>query len=113
MGRPLSSGPGVAGATQLLLVKGQVGKRTCVTSTLVSFSAAPTAGRLQIVGQQSEYEWDVDIIAGGTTDVPFPESGLEFEYGEDVLFTLSNTAAAVVGKINATVAWRTPDQATY
>lgn len=75
------------------------GMRHTLTGCTVSYSAAPTGGRLTVAdGGATVY--DVDIIAGGPTAVPLPANGIAGAPGNAMTVTLAAAGAAVVGKLN-------------
>jgi hypothetical protein len=84
------------------------GRSVSFHSLAFSYSAAPAAGRLTIVGTRSGKSWDLDVTASGVFAFLFSANGLMFEVGEDVTVTLAAAGAAVVGKVNANVDWVDP-----
>lgn len=106
MSTPFSTGPAPANTNAVLTVKGQLGKSICLYHIIASYNAAPTGGRLQIVGSESGWQYDVDITAAGPTPSIGIGDGLEFQVGEDVVLTLAAAGAAVTGKINCAAKWK-------
>lgn len=75
------------------------GVRHILTGCTVSYSAAPTGGRL-LVTDGGVTVYDVDIIAGGPTAIPLPAGGVGGGVGNAMVVTLAAAGAAVVGKLN-------------
>lgn len=84
-------------------VRGRIGQHISVRSTAFSYNAAPTAGRLRILGLTSGWNVDVDVIAGGPDLIDFGESGVTFQMGEDVEGRIFAAGAAVTGKVTLNV----------
>lgn len=75
------------------------GKSHRLTALAVSYSAAPTAGRVTI-SDGATVVFEVDITAAGPLSVPLPQGGLQGTAGAAMTVTLGAAGAGVVGKVN-------------
>ena len=78
------------------------GSRHYLRGLVVSYSAAPTGGRVFIESPSGTTIFDVDITAAGPTTVPIP-SALMGAMSAAMIITLAAGGAAVVGKVNSIV----------
>lgn len=75
------------------------GVRHTLVGCTVSYSAAPTGGRL-LVQDGAATVLDVDIIAGGPTPIPLPANGITGTPGNAMTVTLAAGGGTAVGKLN-------------
>lgn len=71
-----------------------------LTMLAVSYSAAPTGGRVTVADGGTTI-LDLDITAAGTFFVPLPAGGLKGTVNTAMTVTLAAAGAAVVGKVNS------------
>lgn len=76
-----------------------VGKSHRLTSLAVSYSAAPTGGRVT-VSDGGTVVFEVDVTAAGPVSVPLPGGGLQGTANTAMTVTLAAGGAAVIGKVN-------------
>lgn len=101
--RPQQTGPGAANTAVQLTVEGRPGKRTLLGLLNSSYSAA-AAGSLSISASGRKV-YDVDIAAAGVTSHVQAAAPIDCGMGTDVTVTLAAGGAAVVGKLNAAIAY--------
>lgn len=65
----------------------------------MSYSAAPTGGRLTIT-DNAVTVFDLDITTAGPFTIPLPDGIQNLAVNTALVFTLAAGGAAVVGKIN-------------
>lgn len=70
-----------------------------LTSLVVSYSAAPTGGRVT-VSDGATVVFEVDVTAAGPVMVPLPAGGLKGSVNTALTVTLAAAGAGVVGKVN-------------
>lgn len=70
-----------------------------LTVLVVSYSAAPTGGRITVADGGTTV-LDVDLTAAGPLVVPLPAGGIEGSVNTAMTVTLAAGGAAVVGKVN-------------
>lgn len=70
-----------------------------LTGLVVSYSAAPTAGRVT-VSDGAAVVFEVDVAAAGPVSVPLPAGGLQGSVNTAMTVTLAAAGASVVGKVN-------------
>lgn len=92
---------GVSGANAAvaLTLAAVAARRNGVKSIVVSYSAAPTGGRLTVTDAGATV-LDIDIIAGGPFQIPLPDGVQNLAVNTALVFTLAAGGAAIVGKIN-------------
>lgn len=71
-----------------------------LTMLAVSYSAAPTGGRVTVADGGTTI-LDLDVTAAGTFFVPLPDGGLKGTVNTAMTVTLAAAGAAVVGKVNS------------
>lgn len=75
-------------------------RRNVVKALVVSYSAAPTGGRLSATDAGASV-FDVDLAGAGPHIIPLPDGIQTALVNSALVFTLAAAGAAVVGKINA------------
>ena len=92
-----------ANTAAVITLAATAGVSHVVTGVAVSYSAAPTGGRLTIT-DGGVTVWDTDITASGILIISFPRPR-KFGSGNAVVITLAAAGAAVVGKVNLLNHW--------